>query len=156
MYTRRRELFADWLIMAGGVGLLVSLFLTWTHQFSAAFLLRFGSSSQLQGVPRDPTAWQVYSAADVLLAMLAAALIGVALIGGRRVRVGALVATALGLAFTLHALSTPPTNGANVFDPSLSVPGYFPSGPTAGPGASLAIAALGVALVGLAVSLTAD
>jgi hypothetical protein len=156
MYTRRRELFADWLIMAGGLGLLISVFLTWSHQFSAAFLLRFGSSSQLQGVPRDPTAWQVYSAADVLLAMLAAALIGVALIGGRRVRVGALVATALGLAFTLHALSTPPTNGANVFDPSLSVPGYFPSAPTAGPGASLAIAALGVALVGLAVSLTAD
>src|ERR1700694_5719871 len=128
--------------MAGGVGLLISLFLTWSHQFSAAFLLRFGSSGQLQGVPHDPTAWQVYSAADVLLAVLAAALIAVALIGGRRVRIGAFVAAAIGLAFTLHALSTPPTNGANVFDPSLSAPGYFPNGPTAGPGVTLAIAAL--------------
>ena len=156
MNTRRRELSADWLIVAGGLGLLISLFLTWSHQFSAAFLARFGSSGQLQGVPHDPTAWQVYSAADVLLALLAIALIVVALVGGRRVRAGALVAAAIALAFTLHALSKPPTNGANIFDPSLSVPSYFPNGPTAGPGVTVAIVALGLALVGLAVSFTAD
>jgi hypothetical protein len=156
MHARRRELFADWLIVAGGIALFVSLFLTWSHQFSAPFLAQFGSSSQLQGVPHDPTAWQVYSAADVLFALLALALIVIALVGGRRVRIGALAASAIALAFVLHALGTPPTNGANIFDPSLSVPAYFPTGATAGPGITVAIVALGVALVGLALSFTAD
>jgi hypothetical protein len=156
MYARRRELFADWLIVAGGIALLISLFLTWSHQFSAPFLAQFGSSSQLQGVPHDPTAWQVYSAADVLFALLALALIVIALVGGRRVRIGALVASAIALAFALHALGTPPTNGANIFDPSLSVPAYFPTRATAGPGITVAIIALGVALIGLALSFTAD
>jgi hypothetical protein len=156
MYARRRELFADWLIVAGGIALLISLFLTWSHQFSAPFLAQFGSSSQLQGVPPDPTAWQVYSAADVLFALLALALIVIALVGGRRVRIGALVASAIALAFALHALGTPPTNGANIFDPSLSVPAYFPTRATAGPGITVAIIALGVALIGLALSFTAD
>jgi hypothetical protein len=156
MYTRRRELLADWLIVAGGFTLFISLFMTWTHQFGGAFLAQFGSSSQLQGVPHDPTAWQVYSAADVLLALLALALVVVALVGGRRSRMGAVVACAIALAFTLHALSKPPTNGANIFDQSLSVPAYFPTGATAGPGITVAIVALGVALIGLALSFTAD
>jgi hypothetical protein len=156
MYARRREVFADWLIVAGGLALFISLFLTWTHQFGAAFLTRFGSSSQLLGVPHDPTAWQVYSTADVLLALLALALVVVALLGGRRSRIGTLVAAAIALAFTLHAQSTPPTNGANIFDPSLTVPGYVPTGATAGAGVTVAIVALGVALIGLALSFTAD
>ncbi len=156
MYTRRRELLADCLIIAGGAGLLISLFLAWSDQFSAPFLAQFGSSSQLQGVPRNPTAWQVYSAADGLLALLGVALIAVALAGGRRFRVGALVASAFALAFVLHALSAPPTNGANIFDPSRSAPTYFSSGATSGPGITVAIVALGVALIGLALSFTAD
>ena len=98
----------------------------------------------------------MYSAADVLLALLALALLVVALVGGRRSRIGALVASAIALAFALHALSEPPTNGANIFDPSLSVPAYFPTGATAGPGITVAIVALGVALIGLALSFTAD
>ena len=156
MYTRRLELLADWLIVAGGIGLFISLFLTWTHQFGAPLLAQFAASSQLQGIPHNPTAWQVYSAADVLLALLSLALILIALVGGRRSRIGALVASAIALAFALHELSKPPTNGANIFDPSLSVPGYFPVGATAGPGITVAIAALGVALIGLALSFTAD
>jgi hypothetical protein len=156
MNSRRRELLADWLIVIGAVGLFISLFMTWSHQFSASFLVQFGSSSQLQGIPHDPTAWQVYSTADVLLALLAVALVVVALVGGRGVRIGALVAAAIALAFTLHALSKPPTNGANIFNPALSVPSYFPAGTTAGPGLSLAIVALGLALIGLALSFTAD
>jgi hypothetical protein len=156
MYTRRRELLADWLIVAGGIALLISLFLTWTHQLGAAFLAQFGSSSQLQGVPHDPTAWQVYSTADVLLALLALGLVLIALVGGRRSRIGALLASAIALAFTLHALSKPPTNGANIFKPSLSGPAYFATGATSGPGITVAIVALGVALIGLALSFTAD
>jgi formate-dependent nitrite reductase membrane component NrfD len=156
MNSRHRELFADWLIVAGGIALFVSLFLTWSHQFSAPFLAQFGSSSQLQGVPHNPTAWQVYSAVDVLLALLAIALVAIALVGGRRVRIVALVASAIALAFTLHALSRPPTNGANIFNPALSVPSYFPNDPTAGPGVTVALVGLGVALIGLALSFTAD
>jgi hypothetical protein len=156
MSTDRRELVADWLVILGAVGLFVSLFLPWSHQFSAAFLAEWGASDQLRGIPHDPTAWQVYSSTDVLLALLAVALVAVALKGSRRVRVGATAAAAFGLAFTLHALSTPPTNGANIFDPSLSVPNYFPNAPTAGMGETLAVIAIGVSLIGLVVSFTAD
>ena len=70
MGTRRRELFSDWLIVFGGLGLLVSLFLTWSHQFSKPLLVEFGSAAQLQAAPHNPTGWQVYSIADVVLADL--------------------------------------------------------------------------------------
>jgi hypothetical protein len=96
----------------------------------------------------------VYSIADVVLAVLAVGLIAVALLGGRKVRLAALVAAGIGLAFTLHALTAPPTNGANIFAPSLG--GYFPNSPNAGSGETVAIASLGVALFGLALSFTAD
>jgi hypothetical protein len=154
--NRRRELFADWLIVFGGLGLLISLFLTWSHQFSVRFLAQFGSAPQLRGIPHDPTAWQVYSVADLMLGLLAVWLIGVALLGGRTVRMVALAAGAVALAFTLHALSVPPTNGANIVDPSLSLPSYFPNSPGAGPGETVAIASLGVALLGLGLSFTAE
>jgi hypothetical protein len=156
MNNDRRELIADWLIILGAVGLFGSLFLTWSHQFSAAFLAQWGSSDQLRGVPHDPTAWQVYSSADVLLALLSVALLGVALKGGRRLRAGAGVAAAIALAFTIDALGAPPTNGANIFDPSLSVPNYVPNAPMAGVGVTVAVAAIAVALLGLLLSFTAD
>jgi hypothetical protein len=156
MNNDRRELIADWLIILGAVALFGSLFLTWSHQFSAAFLAQWGSSDQLRGVPHNPTAWQVYSSADVLLGLLAVALVGVALSGGRRVRAGAGAAVAIALAFTVHALSRPPINGANIFDPSLGTPNYVPNAPTAGVGVTVAVAALGVSLLGLLLSFTAD
>jgi hypothetical protein len=156
MSNDRRELVADWLIIVGAVGLAISLFLPWSHQFSAAFLAEWGASDQLRSIPHDPTAWQVYSSTDVLLALLALALVAAALKGTRRVRAGTAAAAAIGLAFTLHALSKPPTSGANIFDPSLSVPSYFPNAPTAGVGETLAVIALGVALIGLVLSFTAD
>jgi hypothetical protein len=149
-----RERVADLLILAGAVALLGSLFLAWSHQFSPAFLARWGGSDQLRGVAHDPTAWQVYSAADVLLALLAAGLAGVALIGTRAVRAGAVLAVGIGLAFILRALTVPPTNGANIFDPSLG--NYFPNSPGAAVGETVAIAGLGVALAGLLLSFTAD
>jgi hypothetical protein len=151
-----RELVGDWLIVLGAVGLLASLFLTWSHQFSRPFLAEFGTSELLQGVPHDPTGWQVFSAADVMLALLAGGLVLVALVGDRLWRLVALVAAGVGLAFTLHALSEPPTNGANIFNPALSVPTYFPNSATAGVGETVALAALGVAIVGLLVSFAAE
>lgn len=106
--ARSPDALADWLVLAGGAGLFLSLFETWSHQLSRAALSVVGSSPALQGVPRDPTAWQVYSIADVLLALLAVTLVATALAGSARFRAGAVVAVAVALAFTLHALSVPP------------------------------------------------
>jgi hypothetical protein len=150
----RLENVADWLIVLGAVVLLSSLFATWSHQLSPGFLARGGGTGLLREVPRDPTAWQVYSVADVLLALVAAGLVGVALVGGRRARTLMLVAVGVGVAFTLHALSHPPTNGVTIFDPRLSA--YVSSFPTAGLGETLALAGLGVGLAGVLASLTVD
>jgi hypothetical protein len=147
---------ADWLMVVAAMALLVSLFLPWSHQLSGAVRAQYGASAAFQGVPTDPTAWQVYSAVDVMLALLAGGLLAGALRGGRGVRLGLLAALALAAAFTLHALSAPPTNGATLFDPSLSPPGYTPNPAVAGIGETLALVALGLGLGGLALSFTAD
>ncbi len=140
------------LVLLGAALLLGSLFLTWSHQFSPAFLARWGSSDALRGVPRDPDAWQVYSVVDVLLALLAGALILVARQGTRRALGWSAAGAAVGLAFTFHALAVPPTDGANIFDSSLRVPAYAPNSPAAGPGETVAILGLLVAAVGLAMA----
>ncbi len=61
-------------------------------------------------------------------------LLAVALRGTRRPRLWALGGAVAAAGFTVHALAKPPTNGANIFDPALSVPNYFPNSPTAGAG----------------------
>lgn len=147
---------ADWLMVIAAMALLGSLFLPWSHQLSDAVRAQYGASAALQGVPADPTAWQVYSAVDVVLALLAGALLGGALRGGRGARLALMAALAIAAAFTLHALSVPPTNGATLFDPTLSPPGYTPNPPSAGVGETLALAALGLGLGGLALSFTTD
>jgi hypothetical protein len=151
-----REVLADWLIVVGAVALLGSLFLTWSHQLKPNYLL-FGGADPLHGVPPDPTAWQVYSAADVLLAALALGLCVVALIGTRRARIGATIAALAGLAFSLHALSAPPTNGATtIANVSGGVVDYLQLSPGAGAGETVAIVALLLALAGLGLSFSAD
>jgi hypothetical protein len=150
-----REVIADWLVVGGAVTLLISLFLVWSHQYSRGFVTKVGAA-QLQGVPRDPTAWQVYSIADVLLAVLAGALVLAALVAGRRARISALVAAGVGLVFVVHAMSVAPTNGANVSDPSAGPGQFFASSATSGAGEVVAAIALGVAIAGLALSFTAD
>jgi hypothetical protein len=154
--NKNREVVSDWTIVLGAVALFGSLFLAWSHQFSAAFLAEFGTSVLLNGVPHDPTAWQVYSTADVLLALLAGGLVASALVGSRSARMVALVAAAIALAFTVHALAVPPTNGANIFNPALSVPQYASPGSTAGIGETIAIIGLLLAIAGLGMSFTAD
>ena len=147
---------AGWLTLVGAVGLLGSLFLTWSHQLGRGVLSVAGGSTVLRGVPRDPTAWQVYSVADVLLALLALALIAVALSGGRRARIGMLVAAAVALAFTLHALSVPPSNGVVLINPVAGVPAYLPRAPSAGIGETVALVSLAIAGVGLGLSFLQD
>ena len=156
MTKEQREAASDWLMLVGALVLFGSLFLTWSHQFSPAFLAQFGTSDLLRGVPRDPTAWQVYTSADVLLALLALGLVAVALFGNRWVRVAALAGAAIALGFTMHAISAPPSNGANIFNPSLNVPNYVPNSPTAGLGETIALIGLIVSGGGLLLSFSAD
>jgi hypothetical protein len=150
----KREAISNWLMLLAAPILLLSLFLTWSHQFSARFLIVFGRGPALAGVPRDPTAWQVYSAADVLLALLAAALLALALRGSHAGRVGVLIAVAVALAFVIHALAVPPTNGADVFEPSL--PRGFSDHPTSGAGEVVALIALVLGAGGVLLSFTAE
>ncbi len=147
---------SDWLMALAGPILLGSLFLTWSHQFAAGFLARYGASAVVQGTPRDPNAWQVYSAADVLLALVAGGLLVVALWGGRRRRLAVALAVAVALAFTAHAIAVPPTNSVSVFDPSASPPRYAANYPAAGSGEIVALVALIMGAAGVAISFTAD
>lgn len=147
-----RETIADWLMVLGAVVLVISLFLTWSHQLPHAFAAQFAGTPALAGVPKAPTAWQVYSAADVCLALVAATLIAVAFVGTRRARLLALIPAALALAFVLHAASVPPTNGIALVLPA----GYVPDHATAGAGETVAMAALATALAGLTLSFSAD
>jgi hypothetical protein len=98
----------------------------------------------------------VYSGADVLLALLALSLFVAALAGSRPARMLVLAGTGIALAFTIHAAAVAPTNGANIFNPSLSVPQYASPGATSGPGETVAIIALLLGGAGLLVSFTAD
>ena len=144
-------------MMFGAVWLFVSLFLTWSHQFSPAFLSSpSGGSPPLEGVPHNPTAWQVYSDMDVVLALLAGGLLAVAFIGRRSARLAVLTAAAIALAFAVHALSDPPTNFPSIYDPALSAPRYAPNSPAAGVGETMAIIGLSLAIGGLVLSFTAD
>jgi hypothetical protein len=149
-----REVLSDWMIVLGATILFASLFLTWSHQFSAAFRVEFGGA--LANTTPDPNAWQVYSAADVVLALLAVGLLMSALFGSRSARILAVIAAVIALAFVFHALAAPPTNGANIFNPALSVPDYANPGSTAGPGETVAILGLLLTIGGLGVSFTAD
>ena len=154
MWDRARELAADWLLLLGGLTLLVSLFLPWSHQFPASLQSVPGLSVALRGVPRDANAWDVYSVADVLLAVLAAALIAVALVGRRGVRAAVLVAAAIGLAFAVHAMNVPPTNGLDVVNPA--APGRSYIGrmyASSGVGETVAAVGLAMGLVGAGLGL---
>ena len=151
-----RETISDWLMAIAGPLLLGSLFLTWSHQLSASLRAQYGATAVLQGVPADPNAWQVYSAADVFLALVAAGLLVVALLGGRGRRVVLALGLAVALAFVIHALSVPPTNGVVVFDPTLTPPGDTANPVTAGGGEVLALVALALGGVGVALGFSVD
>jgi hypothetical protein len=146
------ERVADVLLLAAAATLAISLFLPWSHQFSASLLARYGSSPMLAGVARNPDAWQVYSIVDVLLALLAAALVLGALAGGRTARLVLSGFVLVALAFTVHALNVAPTNGANIVNTSVSPATYLPNSPRPGSGEDVAVVALGLAVAGLALS----
>lgn len=151
-----RSLLANWLVLLSGLGLGGSLFLTWSR-LSSAYAALADKLHTLQGVAANPTAWQVYTAADILLALLAATLLGIALTGGRRARISTLVACILALGFAIHAASVAPTNGApNAFRQGVDVASSVPPSPSPGTGETVAIIALITAISGLSLSLTAD
>jgi hypothetical protein len=139
-----KEAVADWLMLLAAVVLVLSLFLAWSHQFPVA--LR--EVVALRGVPRDPTGWQVYSVADVCLAVVAGTLVFVAFLGTRRARLVALVPVGIALAFVVRAMSVPPTNGVGL--------AFVTNHARSGTGETVALVALGVGVVGLMLSFTAD
>lgn len=132
MSRELREVIADWLMLFGAIALLIALFLPWSHQRG------------FPGFPGSLSAWQVYSIVDVLLAALAAGLVAVALLGGRAARVVVLLGAAVAVAFAVHALGVPPSNGAAGGSPS------------SGAGEVVALVALGISIAGLALSFTAE
>jgi hypothetical protein len=155
--VRSLQASSGWLTLLGAVGLFASLFLSWSHQLPASVLAVAGGSPALRGVRRDPTAWQVYSIVDVLLALLSGALVAVALAGrSRRGRVTMLIVGGIAFAFVVHGLSTPPTNGVLVLNPVASSPQYLHGAATSGPGEVVALVALIVGGAGLALSLATD
>jgi hypothetical protein len=153
---RRRGRIADWTLILAAVVLFISLFLPWSHQFSASLLAHFGSSPILFGVPRTPDAWQVYSIVDALLAVLALAVLLAALIGGRAARLVLSGFVLIALAFTVHALQVAPTNGANILDTAVTPTTYYPNSPRPGTGEDVAVVALGLSLIGIALSFTGE
>jgi hypothetical protein len=156
MSKANRELLADWLMLLASPVVLGSLFLTWSHQLSRSLRAAYGATALLRGVPRDPTAWQVYSVADVLLALVAAGLLSAALRGQRTARVVLALAVAVALAFTVHAMSVAPTNGATAFDPAAVPPRYVANAATSGTGETVALVGLAVGMAGVLLSMTAD
>jgi hypothetical protein len=150
-----REGIADWLMLLGALLLAVSLFFVWSHQFSPAFAAEWGTAGPLRGVPRDPTGWQVYSIADVCLLVVAAMLVLVSFVGTRRARLIALVPAGLALAFVVHAMSVPPTNGVDVATAAGGVAAVA-SQATSATGETLALIGLAIAIAGLGLSFTAD
>ena len=141
------------LLLLGPLVLLGSLFLTWSHQLPPSLVSAAGAGA-FTGVPRDPTAWQVYSAVDVLLALLAGALVAAGLGGGRRARLWVGVAAVIALAFVIHAVSVPPTDGALAVDSARPAAGYIPDGAGAGVGETVAIVGLLASLSGLVITAT--
>lgn len=154
MRARWREALADGLLALAAPLLVLSEFLAWSHQVRGELARRYGAAAALAGVPRDPTAWQVYSTVDVLLALLAAGLLWVALRGGRRGRWALGAGLLVALAFTLHALAVPPTNGVLVFDPARGR--YLAPDATSGGGELLALIALVIGLAGVGLAASAD
>jgi hypothetical protein len=152
-----RQALANWLVLAGAVLLFGSLFLTWSHQLPRELLVLFGTAEKLQGVPRDPTAWQVYSSADIALALLSAGLFWAAAAGTRRWRLVAFGVSFAGLVFVIGALVSPPQNAlGRLFDPSNAVPQYMHVSPGAGVGETVALLALLLAVTGLGMNLAGE
>jgi len=151
-----RETISDWLMAISGPLLLGSLFLAWSHQISTGVRARYGGTAALAGIPADPTAWQVYSGADVLLALVAGGLFAVALWGGRGRRIALALALAVAFVFVLHAMSVPPTNGVTIFDPTLTPPGYSANPVSSGTGEVLALIALALGGIGVGLAFTVD
>jgi MFS-type transporter involved in bile tolerance (Atg22 family) len=70
-------------------------------------------------------------------------------------RVTVLVLVGVGLAFAVHAASVAPTNGVLFIDPN-NPSAYIPHTATSGAGETVAIAGLGLAALGLLLSLAVD
>jgi hypothetical protein len=137
-------------IVFGAVLLLASLFLPWSHQLSPQLLGAVGRGSPaLFGVPANASGWQVYAAADVVLAVLAAALAAAGLFGARATLGWAAAGAAVAIAFVIHAISVPPTKGILIAHQVHGTAQYLPDTAGSGAGETVALIGLVIALLGL-------
>ncbi len=161
MSDRARARLPAVLIAGGGLGLLGSLFADWRTSPFRNFLFLFGALNRVGGLLQgDRSAWQLYSIADILLAALAVLLVVVAAIDRWQLRAVAVLPTIAGLVFAIRAVVDPPafltvsevfgTNAAAASVPARVVR-YF--APQSGPGETIAIVALAIALSGLALAI---
>ncbi len=142
--------------------LLASLFLAWSHQLPQRFVAEVGPGPALYGVLANPDGWQVFGIVDVLLAVVAAAIAGFGLAtflghsigrGGRTAVAGAAI---IALIFVVHALAVPPTNGILDAHSVGSSYRYVSDPATDGPGETVALLALLLALLGLVGSIASQ
>jgi hypothetical protein len=153
-----RSRLATALVVCGALGLLGSLFLEWRISPVHNFLILFGALDRIGGFfAADRTGWQLYSVANILLALLTALLLVAAFVRRRPLRAVAAILALAGLAFAIHALlATPgPTGsrtaiGGSGAGPIVSrdVPALYAA---VGPGETVAIVALTLAVLGLAI-----
>jgi hypothetical protein len=145
---RRRRLPLDLLTGLGAGLLLVSLFLTWSHQLGRSERDHF-SPAALAGVAADPTAFQVYASAGIVLALLAGAIAAAGLWGQRPLQALALAGASAGLAFVIRAAASAPTNGVLLAQGTGAHARYISDPATAGTGETLAMVGLICVVAGL-------
>jgi hypothetical protein len=137
-----------------------SLFADWRLSPVRNFLILFGALNRLGGsfILGDRTGWQLYSVADILLAGLAFVLLAAAVIDRWQLRAATAALALAALVFAVHALLDPPGLGSGplagfsgVGSIAAGDAGIYPA--IAGPGETLAIVALVIALLGLALGI---
>jgi hypothetical protein len=156
---RARRLVVAGLIAGGGVGLFISLFLVWRQ--TGNVLTLSGASDRLGGrfiAGTAPSAWTAYPVASALLAVLAVGLVAAAFLTRRAIRVAAAAGAIAGSVFAAQAVTG--ALGVGGGHEPIGGSGPLPARLLAlarngwsGPGEKLAIAALVVALLGLAAGL---
>jgi hypothetical protein len=140
------------LTLLGAGLLLLSLFLTWSHQLTRTELARF-SGAALYGVASHPDAFQVYASADIVLVCLALGIAAAGLWGQRPVRAVGAAAAGLGLAFVIRAAVSAPTNGLLLAQGGGAHARYVADPATAGIGETVAIVGLACGAAGLLLGL---
>ncbi|HWE09388.1 MAG TPA: hypothetical protein VG325_08535 [Solirubrobacteraceae bacterium] len=149
--VNRARLGARALTVAAGPAMFASLFLGWSRlTLRQLALLAVTANGSLTGLSLTHNAWESFAVAAVALTAVSALTVLAAVMN----RVGLIRAAGLacvgGLVFVIIQLTSPPSTLPSSAPGALGagVPGNLPQGDAAGPGETVAIAALVLGLVG--------